>query len=316
MDWFIPWWISEGSHFRQKPSIEHHSTEVEAVVCLFCWTETGWEAYPLDKLCDLLKGYKRLVLKMTCRSIISSLLGWDVTSSCRELQYLSGWCGSHKIRWSLQVVLAYTPKNQREITLGKAQSSTNIYNSRLPKSGFSCSPPKKAQPPVSWPQSPRRLQDLRMQTAPESSTDGPTNAGGEAFVWGESFLLKSCKAFLVEKKRTFHPPCLNNKLGVGNSFPEFAGVPKYQSAWKNAGLFKKVTNFVHVPFLASSIKINKASNTVDAKGCPFERFPPNRGEESWKCCICCCQPPFFGAPTLEPPTRIDTTWQSWACDAQ
>jgi len=89
---------------------------------------------------------------------------------------------------------------------------------------------------------------------------------------------------------------LNNKLGVGNSFPEFAGVPKYQSAWKNAGLFKKVTNFVHVPFLASSIKINKAkaaSNTVDAKGCPFERFPPNRGEESWKCCIRCCQPPFW-----------------------
>ena len=97
----------------------------------FCWTVAGWEAYPLDKLCDLLKGCKRLVLKMTCRSIISSLLGWDVTSSCRQLQYLSGWCGSHKIRWSLQVVLAYTPKNQRETWKSPLEKHNHLQTSTI-----------------------------------------------------------------------------------------------------------------------------------------------------------------------------------------
>ena len=185
-----------------------------------------------------------------------------------------------------------------KITLGKAQSSTNIYNSRLPKSGFSCSPPKKAQPPVFWPQSPRRLQDLRMQTAPESSTDGPINAGGEGFARGESFLLKSCKAFLLRRNTLFTHPVLRINLVLGILFLNLQVFPNTKVLGRMLGFSKKVTNFLHVPFLGRSIKINKAKAASSKQYCRSYRMSiweisPNRGEESWKCCICCCPPPFW-----------------------
>lgn len=138
----------------------------------FCWTVAGWEAYPLDKLCDLLKEYKGWCWKWPAVQTSVLLWGWDV--SCRELFV---WVVREPPSWKHMLVptggTSIHPQNQRETWKSPLEKHNHLQTSTIhafQKSGFSCSPPKKAQPPVSWPQSPRRLQDLRMQTAPESST--------------------------------------------------------------------------------------------------------------------------------------------------
>ena len=110
----------------------------------FCWTVAGWEADPSDKLCDLLKEYKGWCWKWP--AVQSSLLLWEWDVSCRELQYLSGWVREPQntlVPAGGTSIHPQKPTWNLKITLGKAQSSTNIYNSCLPKKWFQLLTPQK-----------------------------------------------------------------------------------------------------------------------------------------------------------------------------